>query len=126
MTSSEVLQSIMLLDGTVKHSDHRNFLYREVVITKERTYQIRHPSKTSHAPFEPGTAFRFRLETKMFYRASSGQPLKSIVVRDRNLWLSRIKWTADGNALIYMTEKDGTLSITKQSLDGKPPEELAT
>ena len=57
--------------------------------------------------------------------ASGGQPLKRIEVRGGNLWISRIKWTADGNALIYMTERDGTLNIMKQSLDGKPPEELA-
>ena len=35
------------------------------------------------------------------------------------------KWTADGNALIYMTENDSTLSIIKQSLGDKPPETMA-
>jgi len=57
--------------------------------------------------------------------ASGGQPLKRLEVRDGNLWLSRIKWTADGNALIYMTENDSTLSIIKQSLGDKPQETMA-
>jgi len=37
MTSSEVLQSIMLLNRTVKYSDHWESLYRKDVITKEST-----------------------------------------------------------------------------------------
>lgn len=56
---------------------------------------------------------------------SGGQPLKRIEVRGGRLWGYRIKWTADGKALIYMTENDGTLNMMKQSLDGRPPEEVA-
>ena len=56
---------------------------------------------------------------------SGGQPLKRIEVRGGKLRGYRIKWTADGKALIYMTENEGTLNIMKQSLDGRPPEEVA-
>lgn len=57
--------------------------------------------------------------------AAGGEPLKRIEVRAARLAGYRIKWTADGKALIYIAENDGTLNIMKQSLDGRPPEEVA-
>lgn len=48
--------------------------------------------------------------------------MKRIEVRGEKLPGYRIKWTADGKALVYMAENDGVLNIMKQSLDGKPPE----
>ena len=57
--------------------------------------------------------------------ASGGEPLKRIEVRAATLAGYRIKWTADGKALIYIAANDGTLNIMKQSLDGRPPEEVA-
>ena len=57
--------------------------------------------------------------------ASGGLPLKRIEVRGGRLSGSRIKWTADGQALIYMAEHDRVISIMKQYLDGKAPEEVA-
>jgi Tol biopolymer transport system component len=57
--------------------------------------------------------------------ASGGQPFKRIEVRDARPGGYRIKWTADGKALIYIAENDGRLNLMKQSLDGKAPEKVA-
>lgn len=43
--------------------------------------------------------------------AAGGEPLKRIEVRAPRLAGYRIKWTADGKALIYIAENDGTLNI---------------
>ena len=57
--------------------------------------------------------------------AAGGEPFKRIEVRAARVAGYRIKWTADGKALIYIGENDGTVNLMKQSLDGRPPEEVA-
>lgn len=74
-------------------------------------------------------AWSFSRRTKreiLILPASGGEPLKRIEVRAAALAGYRIKWTGDGKAVIYIAENDGPLNIMKQSLDGRPPEEVAS
>ena len=51
---------------------------------------------------------------------AGGQPLKRVEVSGG--FSGMIRWTADGRALIYGTERNGPTVIIKQSLDGGQPE----
>jgi len=55
---------------------------------------------------------------------SGGPPLKKIEVPGGRLWVNKVGWTSDGKALVYMADHDGAISIMKQSLDGKPPQDV--
>ena len=50
-----------------------------------------------------------------------GQPVTTL---DLAGWNSRVQWTADGKAILYVAYRDDIGSIVKQSLDGSPAKEI--
>src|SRR6266545_77881 len=62
----------------------------------------------------------------LFLPFEGGQPSKRVDLPRGSLVGYRIKWTPDGKALIYMSERDGPISIVKQPVGGAPTEVIAT
>ena len=54
-----------------------------------------------------------------------GEPLQRVEIPANGFTGYRIKWTADSEALIYMSFRDGPIAIVKQSLDGGRVQDLA-
>jgi Tol biopolymer transport system component/DNA-binding winged helix-turn-helix (wHTH) protein len=50
-----------------------------------------------------------------------GQPLRNLELAG---WNSRVQWTTDGKAILYVAYHDGIGRIVKQSLDGSPANEV--
>ena len=53
-----------------------------------------------------------------------GPPVRTFEVPQNVIFGSLVRWTPDGRALAYITDRDGISNIWIQPLDGSPPKQL--
>jgi eukaryotic-like serine/threonine-protein kinase len=71
----------------------------------------------------------YRLEAKAPWKLGiipfdGGLPVQSFEVPPTVVFTSLVRWTPDGRALAYITNRDGISNIWIQPLDGSPPKQL--